>query len=146
MLRRRAGALLTLGEHAEAARALDRAERFAAALPAGHEPFERLHAQLGRLRGLALLDGGDRPAARAALTAAFGKAPVIVGEGGSIPVVGDFDRVLKAPVLLVGFGLPGENAHAPDEWISLENFTRGLRAIATLYEELGASRPGPRTT
>jgi acetylornithine deacetylase/succinyl-diaminopimelate desuccinylase-like protein len=84
------------------------------------------------------LTGSLYDAARVALQSAFGKAPVIVGEGGSIPVVGDFDRVLKAPVLLMGFGLPGENAHAPDEWISLENFTKGLRAVATLYETLGA--------
>ncbi len=83
------------------------------------------------------LTGPLYDAARRALKAAFGKAPVIVGEGGSIPVVGDFDRVLKAPVLLLGFGLPGENAHAPDEWISLENFTKGLRAVATLYDEIG---------
>ena len=84
------------------------------------------------------LEGPLYDAARVALRAAFGKDPVIVGEGGSIPVVGDFARVLKAPVLLLGFGLPGENAHAPDEWISLENFSKGLRAVATLYEELGA--------
>jgi len=83
------------------------------------------------------LEGSLYDAARVALEAAFGKKPVIVGEGGSIPVVGDFTRVLKTPVLLVGFGLPGENAHAPDEWISLDNFTKGLRAIATLYEQLG---------
>ena len=83
------------------------------------------------------LNGSLYDAARRALAAAFGKEPVIVGEGGSIPVVGDFERVLKVPVLLMGFGLPGENAHAPDEWISVENFTKGLRAVATLYEELG---------
>lgn len=83
------------------------------------------------------LDGPLYDAARTALKAAFGKDPVIVGEGGSIPVVGDFQRILKAPVLLLGFGLPGENAHAPDEWISVENFTKGLRAVATLYELLG---------
>ncbi len=71
-----------------------------------------------------------------ALEAAFGRAPVITGEGGSIPVVGDFERLLGAPVLLVGFGLPGENAHAPDEWISQENFRRGMRAMATLWDEL----------
>jgi acetylornithine deacetylase/succinyl-diaminopimelate desuccinylase-like protein len=76
-------------------------------------------------------------AARRALAAAFGRAPVITGEGGSIPVVGDFERVLGAPVLLVGFGLPGENAHAPDEWLSIENFTVGMRAIAALWDELG---------
>ncbi len=74
-------------------------------------------------------------AASRALHAAFGRAPVIQGEGGSIPVVVDFQKLLNAPVLLVGFGLPGENAHAPDEWISVDNFQRGLRAIATLWDE-----------
>jgi acetylornithine deacetylase/succinyl-diaminopimelate desuccinylase-like protein len=83
------------------------------------------------------LDGPLYDAARVALKAAFGKDPVITGEGGSIPVVGDFERILKAPVLLVGFGLPGENAHAPDEWISLDNLRRGTRAMAILYAELG---------
>ena len=82
------------------------------------------------------LDGPLFDAAKRALAAAFGKTPVITGEGGSIPVVGDFERILKAPVLLVGFGLPGENAHAPDEWIGVDNFQRGMRAIATLYEEV----------
>ncbi len=82
------------------------------------------------------LDGPLYDAARRALKAAFGKEPVIVGEGGSIPVVGDFERILKAPVLLVGFGLPGENAHAPDEWISLDNVRRGTRAMAALYDAL----------
>ncbi|MHB1225770.1 MAG: dipeptidase [Gemmatimonadaceae bacterium] len=77
-------------------------------------------------------------AARVALEDAFGRAPVIVGEGGSIPVVGDFERILGAPVLLMGFGLPGENAHAPDEWIAVDNFTRGMRAAATLLDELGS--------
>jgi acetylornithine deacetylase/succinyl-diaminopimelate desuccinylase-like protein len=77
-------------------------------------------------------------AAREALTAAFGVAPVITGEGGSIPVVGDFERILGVPVLLMGFGLPGENAHAPDEWISVENFERGMRAAATWLERYAA--------
>jgi acetylornithine deacetylase/succinyl-diaminopimelate desuccinylase-like protein len=84
------------------------------------------------------LSGPLYDAARRALRAAFGKDPVVVGEGGSIPVVGDFERVLKAPVLLLGFGLPGENAHAPDEWISIDSFNRGLRAVATLYEEMAS--------
>jgi acetylornithine deacetylase/succinyl-diaminopimelate desuccinylase-like protein len=51
--------------------------------------------------------------------------------------VGDFARVLGAPVLLMGFGLPGENAHAPNEWMSMENFERGMRAAAALLDELG---------
>ena len=82
------------------------------------------------------LNGPLFDAARRALKTAFAKDPVIVGEGGSIPVVGDFQRVLKAPVLLVGFGLPGENAHAPNEWMSDENFVKGMRAMASLWDEL----------
>ena len=85
----------------------------------------------------AALDGPLYDAAKRALSAAFGREPVITGEGGSIPVVGDFQRILGAPVLLMGFGLPGENAHAPDEWISDDNFVRGIRAAATLLDELG---------
>jgi len=81
------------------------------------------------------LDGPIFDAARAALRSAFGKEPVITGEGGSIPVVGDFERILGAPVLLVGFGLPGENAHAPDEWMSVENFRKGTLAMAAMWDE-----------
>ncbi len=82
------------------------------------------------------LKGPLYDAARRALATAFEHEPVIVGEGGSIPVVGDFERILGAPVLLVGFGLPGENAHAPNEWMSDENFVKGTRAIASLWDEL----------
>ena len=82
------------------------------------------------------LSGPLYEAATRALRAAFGRDPVITGEGGSIPVVNDFARILAAPVLLVGFGLPGENAHAPDEWISQENFRKGMVAIAALWDEL----------
>ncbi|NJR72382.1 MAG: M20/M25/M40 family metallo-hydrolase [Gammaproteobacteria bacterium] len=52
--------------------------------------------------------------------------------------MGDFERLLNVPVLLVGFGLPGENAHAPDEWISVANFEGGMRAMAALWDELAA--------
>lgn len=83
------------------------------------------------------LEGPLFEAAKKALEAAFGRAPVVTGEGGSIPVVGDFERILGVPVLLMGFGLPGENAHAPDEWMSVENFNKGMRAIAALFEALG---------
>jgi len=86
------------------------------------------------------LEGPLFEAAKKALAAAFGRAPVVTGEGGSIPVVGDFERILGVPVLLMGFGLPGENAHAPDEWMSVENFNKGMRAIAALFEQLGAAK------
>ncbi len=82
------------------------------------------------------LSGPIYDAARRALAAAFHREPVTTGEGGSIPVVADFTDALHAPVLLMGFGLPGENAHAPDEWMSVENFELGMRAAATLWETL----------
>ena len=82
------------------------------------------------------LAGPIYDAAARALAGAFGREPVITGEGGSIPVVNDFATILGAPVLLIGFGLPGENAHAPDEWISQENFRKGMRAIASLWDEI----------
>lgn len=82
------------------------------------------------------LSGPLFEAGRRALERAFGRAPVLAGEGGSIPVVGDFQRILGAPVLLMGFGLPGENAHAPDEWMAVENFEKGMLAAALLWEEL----------
>lgn len=85
------------------------------------------------------LHGALYDAAAQALEAAFRRAPVIVGEGGSIPVVDDFATTLEAPVLLMGFGLPGENAHAPDEWMSAENFDLGMRAVATLWDRLGTA-------
>lgn len=75
-------------------------------------------------------------AAARALEAAWGRKPVFIREGGSIPIVQAFQETLGAPALLIGFGLPGENAHAPNEWMSVENFHRGAEAIARLYEEL----------
>lgn len=75
-------------------------------------------------------------AAARALGEAFGREPVFAGEGGSIPIVPELERVLDAPVLLMGFGLPGENAHAPDEWMSVENFEKGTHASAALLREL----------
>ena len=77
-------------------------------------------------------------AAGAALHKAFGKKPVYAGEGGSIPIVPEFEAVLNAPALLMGFGLPGENAHAPDEWMSVENYDKGIHAAAGLLDELAA--------
>lgn len=75
-------------------------------------------------------------AAADALEDAFGTRPVLVGEGGSIPIVVDFERLLRAPALLVGFALPGCNMHAPDEWFTVENFERGIEALIGLYPRL----------
>jgi acetylornithine deacetylase/succinyl-diaminopimelate desuccinylase-like protein len=84
----------------------------------------------------ARLEGRLYEAAARALGDAFGRESIYAGEGGSIPIVPEFERVLGAPVLLMGFGLPGENAHAPDEWMSLENFEKGAWAAARLLDEL----------
>jgi acetylornithine deacetylase/succinyl-diaminopimelate desuccinylase-like protein len=84
----------------------------------------------------AKLEGRLYEAGNRALAAAFGADTVYAGEGGSIPIVSEFERVLGAPVLLMGFGLPGQNAHAPDEWMSVENYEKGARAAALLLSEL----------
>jgi acetylornithine deacetylase/succinyl-diaminopimelate desuccinylase-like protein len=87
----------------------------------------------------ARLEGPLYAAAARALQAAWGRAPVFAGEGGSIPIVPEFERILGAPVLLMGFALPGSNAHAPDEWMSLENYEKGMHAAAALLTELGSN-------
>ncbi len=94
---------------------------------------ERLH---GGKPWRAQLGGEIVAAASRALRQAFDAEPVLVGEGGSIPIVVDFERLLDAPALLVGFALPGANMHAPDEWFPADNFDAGIRALAQLYQEL----------
>ena len=61
---------------------------------------------------------------------AFGKEVVFMREGGSIPVVETFTKVLKAPVVLMGLGLPDDNIHSPNESFSVENFQKGILASA----------------
>jgi acetylornithine deacetylase/succinyl-diaminopimelate desuccinylase-like protein len=76
-------------------------------------------------------------AASTALEEAFGTRPVLAGEGGSIPIVVEFERILGASALLIGYALPGNNAHAPDEWFPLENYEKGISSLIRLYQELG---------
>ncbi|HXJ17238.1 MAG TPA: dipeptidase [Candidatus Polarisedimenticolia bacterium] len=71
-----------------------------------------------------------------ALEAGFGKKAVFIREGGSIPFVTQMHDTFKVPCVLMGFGLPDENAHAPDEHISLENYFGGIKAVALFYEQL----------
>ena len=63
--------------------------------------------------------------------------PVLAGEGGSIPIVVEFERILGASALLIGYALPGNNAHAPNEWFPLENHEKGISSLIRLYQELG---------
>ncbi len=93
--------------------------------------------------GEAWLAPTSHPALQAASRAAgraFGKPPVFTREGGSIPIVAAFDRLLGAPAVLLGIGLPDDATHAPDERLDLDNFFRGNQAAAFLMEELGRPR------
>jgi acetylornithine deacetylase/succinyl-diaminopimelate desuccinylase-like protein len=75
-------------------------------------------------------------AALRALRAAFGHEPVLMREGGSIPIVNDFKKVLGADTLLLGLGLPEDNAHSPNEKFDLDCFENGQRMSALLWQEL----------
>jgi acetylornithine deacetylase/succinyl-diaminopimelate desuccinylase-like protein len=71
-----------------------------------------------------------------ALEAGFGKKPAFMREGGSIPVVQMFKKELGIDTLLVGFGLPDDQIHAPNEKFDLDALHRGTRTCAALYERL----------
>jgi len=85
---------------------------------------------------LAPTDHAALQAASRAVKKAFGKAPVFTREGGSIPVVATFDKVLQVPSVLMGIGLHDDNLHAPNEKIDLDNFFKGNEAATYLMEEL----------
>lgn len=68
--------------------------------------------------------------------ATYGKPPVFTLEGGSIPVVNDFQRVLGRPIVLLGFGLPGDNLHAPDEHFAIACYEKGIEASIRFLSEL----------
>jgi acetylornithine deacetylase/succinyl-diaminopimelate desuccinylase-like protein len=71
-----------------------------------------------------------------ALELGFGKKAVFIREGGSIPFVTQMHDTFKVPCVLLGFGLPDENAHAPDEHIALENYFGGIKSVALFYQQL----------
>jgi acetylornithine deacetylase/succinyl-diaminopimelate desuccinylase-like protein len=77
-------------------------------------------------------------AARRALATAFTHEAVLGGAGGTIPTVPELAQAFAADILLIGFGLPGENAHAPNEWIDLDQLRRGIGVMIRLYQELGS--------
>jgi acetylornithine deacetylase/succinyl-diaminopimelate desuccinylase-like protein len=75
-------------------------------------------------------------AALRAVKAAFGCEPLPVREGGSIPIVNSFKKILGADSLLIGLALPDDNAHSPNEKFSLDNFIHGQIMAAHLWREL----------
>ena len=89
--------------------------------------------------GLPILTPMDHPATQAAaraLEATFGRAPVYIREGGSIPVCASFNSILGHPVVLLGFVQPDSHAHAPNEWMDLGNYETSIRTIARAWDEL----------
>jgi acetylornithine deacetylase/succinyl-diaminopimelate desuccinylase-like protein len=74
-----------------------------------------------------------------ALEAAFGVKPVLIREGGSIPIVNEFKRILKGDSLLLGLALPDDNAHSPNEKFDLVCFEKGQVMAAHLWQELARS-------
>jgi acetylornithine deacetylase/succinyl-diaminopimelate desuccinylase-like protein len=77
-------------------------------------------------------------AATRALHEVWGKDTVFIRSGGSIPIVGDFDRHLGLPSVMMGFGLPDDNLHAPNEKFHLKNFELGIISLIRFMEEAGS--------
>jgi acetylornithine deacetylase/succinyl-diaminopimelate desuccinylase-like protein len=88
--------------------------------------------------------GPQAQAALRALKKSFGYEPVLVREGGSIPIVNNFKRELGADTLLLGLALRDDNPHSPNEKFDLDCFAGGMRLGAYLWQELGAD--GTRST
>lgn len=65
-------------------------------------------------------------------------APALIRSGASIPIVADFQRILKLPPLLIGFGLNSDNIHSPDEHFGLRRFALGQKALVAVLHELAA--------
>ena len=75
-------------------------------------------------------------AAARAIEATFGQAPLLIREGGSIPVCASFESILGLPVVLLGITQPDDHAHAPNEWIDLNNYETGIRTFVRMFDEL----------
>jgi acetylornithine deacetylase/succinyl-diaminopimelate desuccinylase-like protein len=71
-----------------------------------------------------------------ALKTAFGIEPILMREGGSIPIVNEFKRILGVDTLLLGLALPDDNAHSPNEKFDLDCFAKGQLMAAQLWQEL----------
>jgi acetylornithine deacetylase/succinyl-diaminopimelate desuccinylase-like protein len=73
-----------------------------------------------------------------AMKAVFNRDTVFIRSGGSIPVVADFEKYVKIPSVMMGFGLPDDNLHAPNEKFHIANFYRGIESIIRYFETLGS--------
>jgi acetylornithine deacetylase/succinyl-diaminopimelate desuccinylase-like protein len=114
------------------------------------EAHIRKHTPVGVTVEVTKLDKGrpfvtpfDHPMIQASSRAyekAYQVTPVFTRMGGSVPIVETFGRLLNLPVVLMGFGLPDENFHAPDEHFNLENFDKGLLTICQFWHEVASMK------
>jgi acetylornithine deacetylase/succinyl-diaminopimelate desuccinylase-like protein len=91
--------------------------------------------------GPGLVVNPDHPAIRVAARAfgdVFGKPTVFIRSGGSIPIVGDFATHLGIPTVLMGFGLPDDGLHSPNEKYKIDNYYMGIRTVAHFLEQYAA--------
>lgn len=91
--------------------------------------------------GPAIVVNPDHPAIAVAAKAfeeVMGRPTVFTRSGGSIPIVGEFDKFLGIPTVLMGFGLPDDGLHSPNEKYKLENYYLGIMTIAQFFEQYGA--------
>ncbi len=86
------------------------------------------------------MDSPGMMAAAKAVEAGFGTAPAYIREGGTLPILPEFRRLLGADSLLLGFCLPNCNAHGPNEFLVLEDFWGGIRTAAHLLDEMAKVR------
>lgn len=77
-------------------------------------------------------------ASKEAMKEVFGKDTVFIRSGGSIPVVADFEKNLGIPSVMMGFGLPDDNLHAPNEKFHIPNFYRGIESIIRFFQLLSS--------
>jgi acetylornithine deacetylase/succinyl-diaminopimelate desuccinylase-like protein len=92
--------------------------------------------------GPAMVVNPDHPAIRVAaetFAEVLGQPTVFIRSGGSIPIVGDFARHLGIPTVLMGFGLPDDGLHSPNEKYRLENYYIGIKTVARFLERYGGS-------
>jgi acetylornithine deacetylase/succinyl-diaminopimelate desuccinylase-like protein len=93
--------------------------------------------------GSAISVNPDHPAIHVAakvFSETMGKETVFVRSGGSIPIVGEFAGHLNIPTVLMGFGLPDDGLHSPNEKYRISNFYLGIETIARFFVEYGQER------
>ena len=103
---------------------------------------EGVRVEITRMQGgtpwLAPRDNPVLLAAGRAMERGFNAKPVFIREGGSIPLVSLLEELFGVPSVLMGIGLPDENAHAPNENLDLDNFYAGIASSAFFFEGLGS--------